>query len=442
MRPASSLRRSPRPGHPQRLTAGTTSQVVTPRAGRVAYAILDVVTRKWLATHLTAEETATQVEVVFTQALDTEGLWPVVEARQADRARRGDDSDEEPILLAMSDNGPQMRAGTTREFLALCCIAARFGRPGTPTDQAWIETLFGHIKTEWPHLEKITDPNTLRAELDIARHDYNTHRAKTQTATTQPTAGGPTTTTRASGSCRCCESVRASMPCSKVSTAPVSPTAERVSPLRRCDAWPATPRSFPPCSTARDASSTWDGAPGGSARRCAASSSPVTAAACGPAVMPLRRAATPTTSNTGPTAGPPTPTTSPCCATATTSCCTKAATGSSAWTTHGWSSSPTASRSTPRWPRPAATTAPVVSVRTIQSPRVGPTLVASPTSKPPPPRQQPPSPRQQPPRHRGLPERRAPVSKQLPTQPDQPPSWMSIQQSDQPTARHRHPRDN
>ena len=78
--------------------------------------------------------------------------------------------------MAMSDNGPQMRAGTTREFLALCSIAARFGRPGTPTDQAWIETLFGHVKTEWPHLEKITDPNTLRAELDIARHDYNTRR--------------------------------------------------------------------------------------------------------------------------------------------------------------------------------------------------------------------------------------------------------------------------
>ena len=35
MRPASSLRRSPRPGHPQRLTAGTTSQVVTTR-GRSA----------------------------------------------------------------------------------------------------------------------------------------------------------------------------------------------------------------------------------------------------------------------------------------------------------------------------------------------------------------------------------------------------------------------
>ena len=88
-----------------------------PRAGRVAYAILDVVTRKWLATLVTAEETATQVEVVFAQALDTEGLWPVVEARQAERARHGDDGsdgDQQPILLAMSDNGPQMRAGTTR----------------------------------------------------------------------------------------------------------------------------------------------------------------------------------------------------------------------------------------------------------------------------------------------------------------------------------------
>ena len=89
---------------------------------------------------------------------------------------RWGDSDEEPILLARSDNGPQMRAGTTREFLAMCSIAARFGRPGTPTDQAWIETLFGHVKTEWPHLEQITDPNTLRVELDNVRTDYNTRR--------------------------------------------------------------------------------------------------------------------------------------------------------------------------------------------------------------------------------------------------------------------------
>ena len=139
---------------------------------------MDAVTRKWLATLVSAQETATGVEVVFCDALDAEGLWPAVEARQAQRAgghpAGGDPA--EPILLAPSDNGPQMRAGTTRELLALCSIAARFGRPGTPTDQAWIETLFGHVKTEWPHLDKITDPNMLRTELDIARHDHNTRR--------------------------------------------------------------------------------------------------------------------------------------------------------------------------------------------------------------------------------------------------------------------------
>ena len=118
-----------------------------PRAGRVAYAIMDVVTRKWLAVLVTVEESATQVEVVFTDTLDTEGLWPRVEARQTESAK---DSDNDPILLAMSDNGPQTRAGTTREFFAMCSIAARFGRPGTPTDQAWIETLFATSKRNDP----------------------------------------------------------------------------------------------------------------------------------------------------------------------------------------------------------------------------------------------------------------------------------------------------
>jgi putative transposase len=116
-------------------------------AGRVAYAVLDVVSRKWLRTLVTVEESATQV--LFTGALDDEGLWPRIEARQAGSPLDGDDPDI-PILLAMSDNGPQMRAGTTREFLAMCSIVAHFGRPGTPTDQAWIETLFGHVKSEWP----------------------------------------------------------------------------------------------------------------------------------------------------------------------------------------------------------------------------------------------------------------------------------------------------
>jgi hypothetical protein len=80
------------------------------------------------------------------------------------------------VLIAMSDNGPQMRSHATREFMAACAIMQRFCRPGTPTDQAWIESLFGHIKTEWPHLEKIRDPHELVLELDRVRQQYNTVR--------------------------------------------------------------------------------------------------------------------------------------------------------------------------------------------------------------------------------------------------------------------------
>ncbi len=76
----------------------------------------------------------------------------------------------------MSDNGPQMRSHSTREFMAACAIMQRFGRPHTPTDQAWIETLFGHVKGEWPHLEEIRDPGELDRELDRVRSEYNSVR--------------------------------------------------------------------------------------------------------------------------------------------------------------------------------------------------------------------------------------------------------------------------
>jgi hypothetical protein len=56
-------------------------------------------------------------------------------------------------------------------------IAQHFGRPGTPNDQAWIESFFGHLKAEHPHLERITDPGELEAELTRLRTShYNTVR--------------------------------------------------------------------------------------------------------------------------------------------------------------------------------------------------------------------------------------------------------------------------
>lgn len=158
------------------------------RAGRCAVAVLDIVSRKWLGTVVSAEETSTQVEVAFTQALQAEGLWQAADDRATDAlvaALASGDRDaidtaigdgQLPLLLAISDNGAQMRSHSTREFLAGVAIAQQFGRPATPTDQAWIESLFGHIKGEWPHLEKITDPGELVTELDLVRPDYNTIR--------------------------------------------------------------------------------------------------------------------------------------------------------------------------------------------------------------------------------------------------------------------------
>jgi transposase InsO family protein len=157
-------------------------------AQRCAIAILDLVSRKWLTTLVSAEESSTQVEVAFLAALETEDLLAAADAATTTALRAaicsGDRdaltdavaSGQPPLLLAVSDNGPQMRSHTTREFMAGVAIAQHFGRPHTPTDQAWIETLFGHVKGEWPHLEKITDPAALTAELEAARQQYNTIR--------------------------------------------------------------------------------------------------------------------------------------------------------------------------------------------------------------------------------------------------------------------------
>lgn len=141
-----------------------------PRAGTTALAILDLVSRKWIETMLCPEATDVQVQVLFTRALEREGLLDVILSLVDEHA-----GDEElaPILLSVSDNGAQMTSGSTREFMALHAIATHFGRPGTPTDQAHIESLFGHLKYEWPYLCALDDPADLSRELDAVRDQYN-----------------------------------------------------------------------------------------------------------------------------------------------------------------------------------------------------------------------------------------------------------------------------
>lgn len=109
---------------------------------------------------------------MLSQAQDKGLLELLTDARldfDADDSRR-------PILLAVSDNGPPMKATDNRAFMALMAIDQHHGRPHTPQDQAWIESFFGHIKGEWPHLETITDPALLEAELARVRTEYNTVR--------------------------------------------------------------------------------------------------------------------------------------------------------------------------------------------------------------------------------------------------------------------------
>jgi putative transposase len=148
-------------------------------AAKYAYAIVDLVSRKWIATILASEATGIQVRVLFTKALDAEGLLSdTLAARLADLDDQavGDDDLAVPLLLAISDNGTEMKCRDTRRFMAVCSIAQHFGRPSTPTDQAWIETLWGHIKYEHPHLLAITDPAVLAAELERVRVHYNAVR--------------------------------------------------------------------------------------------------------------------------------------------------------------------------------------------------------------------------------------------------------------------------
>jgi hypothetical protein len=137
------------------------------------------------------------------RALCADGKDHLLHGDVLDELRSGvvSDGDELPVLLALSDNGPQMTSKSTKVFLASTRIATHFGRPGTPNDEAWIESLLGHVKTEHPHLEKIRDPRELEAELDrirpVLQHDQASpgrrlrHARRTNTPVGAPPSAPP-----------------------------------------------------------------------------------------------------------------------------------------------------------------------------------------------------------------------------------------------------------
>lgn len=159
--------------------------------GWCAIAVVDIVSKYCLALNLSPEETSTQVETAFIDALHTDGkAWLLADEDFAAELacghvpdpdfeyieHHGDAAGAIPVLLAVSDNGPQMTSTATAKFMAAARIGQHFGRPGTPNDQAWIESFFGHLKAEHPHLDDITDPAVMHAELAHLKDHYNTVR--------------------------------------------------------------------------------------------------------------------------------------------------------------------------------------------------------------------------------------------------------------------------
>jgi len=111
------------------------------RAKSCPIAVMDVVSRRWLTTLVSAEETSTQVEVAFLAAPREEGLKARIDARLLAKLRAGTvtatdldgpEADGVPVLIVMSANGRQMRSHSTKEFMAACAIMQRFGPTRDP----------------------------------------------------------------------------------------------------------------------------------------------------------------------------------------------------------------------------------------------------------------------------------------------------------------------
>lgn len=96
--------------------------------------------RRWVDTVVSVEETATQVRVLY-EHHELEGLLELLTDERFDLSLR---DPPEPILLAVSDNAPPVTSCDTRAF-------------------------FGHCKGEWPRLQTITEPSVLVAEFARVR---------------------------------------------------------------------------------------------------------------------------------------------------------------------------------------------------------------------------------------------------------------------------------
>lgn len=125
------------------------------------HAIVDAVSRKWLATGLPDELTMEAVDGLVAAAHDADVAGgtaaPVVRPSVA-------------VLAAV----PLQHAA-----VAATEIAAQLDRsvaPATRPHPSWLRPLLGQVQAEWPHLGSVTDRSRLAVELERARVEYNTVR--------------------------------------------------------------------------------------------------------------------------------------------------------------------------------------------------------------------------------------------------------------------------
>ena len=130
--------------------------------------IVDMVSRRWIATLASTEETSTQVRVVFDTALIAEGLDELL----TDRLDLDADDPDRPILLAVSDNGPAMTS--TGAYMTL--IHRPAPRPAAHPHRPGMDRVSGPTSARSP-------TQSSSAELARVRDEYNTVASTKRSAT-------------------------------------------------------------------------------------------------------------------------------------------------------------------------------------------------------------------------------------------------------------------
>ena len=141
-----------------------------PRAERVAYSIVDVLTRYWIGYLVSTAQTSTQAQLLFARALEDQGLLG------PDGLPHERDPEDPPILVAWSENGSEMTAVDTPPVHGADDnrAAPRPARDahGSGAHRIVLQSPEGRLAA----LTEIRDPAALDTELARIRIEYNTLR--------------------------------------------------------------------------------------------------------------------------------------------------------------------------------------------------------------------------------------------------------------------------